>query len=642
MPESRSSRTLPLLGAALLTTLAILLLQARAQRDACDDGVMCEAGDVASRLTTTPASAHAGATLQLRYQPLDADFAAESVLVVRGVFHGSSLLVDPVLRRAASLATLHRGEGGFHGTLLWPDSAVWAELTIETRDGQHVDANDGRFFSVLLGEAGVPSADALAQRLFVRGAGDAAVARTIAADLKRHHPDRPVLALLARSLADHPASERNREALRRDLARIEGSLRRQTVHAADMIAAAGLASMLQEPDAEEFWYERFAREHPWQPMAIELRTRNLAPHLKTRARDVQDSAEAMWASGHGAVESLAWLGWQAARALADTAAMSRWFERAVAVTDEGETFRLSRQLAREPATRARSVSRLRAELARIETQDPVSIRPLGRTASQQRRRQANLAARVRNELGRVLLLDGQAAEAAHLLAASTDAPNPLVYSTLANAQLASGDTVAALASLAEAAAADIQRRTFYADTARERTGRFFDAVAFTQAVTAAEPAVFGRLLDDGDPPRALPADAQLRTPDGGTVALQDLWADGPVVIHAWSGDAGEVRVMAARSAADFAVRYGTRWVVVTTDRRRDDVRARLARSRYDVPVYHDETGAVLRALRVTSPSTYHVIDAAGRMRASAAAADIAVLWGAALSAEPAPKRIARP
>lgn len=119
-----------------------------------------------TRLTFTPDAPPPGSTVTVTYHPTTA-LAGAPELVLRGHFRTRSSGDSGRPPRNNRVATLTPGDGGsFTASVELPDSVALGVFVVEDIAGERLDANDGRYFDLLIHRGDKSS---LADALYIRG-----------------------------------------------------------------------------------------------------------------------------------------------------------------------------------------------------------------------------------------------------------------------------------------------------------------------------------------------------------------------------------------------------------------------------------------------------------------------------------------
>jgi thiol-disulfide isomerase/thioredoxin len=218
-------------------------------------------------------------------------------------------------------------------------------------------------------------------------------------------------------------------------------------------------------------------------------------------------------------------------------------------------------------------------------------------------------------LGRTLAATGNQAAARDTLerAASLGWSTEL-YRSLAEVQLALGDTAAAVRAYAHVAT-DARNPGALADSVRGRFPRFADQRRWAGWIREAQVELRERVLAQGTR-RPIGGRVRLTDDTGRERVLSDLVGGRPTVVAFWSRYCAPsiAALPELQAAADQLERAGVRVVAITREEPSPELTAWMAQKGVHLPVYHDVHGEASRALQPFGTPDQFVLDASGVIR----------------------------
>jgi thiol-disulfide isomerase/thioredoxin len=573
-----------------------------------------EAGADASELRLLTAAPRVGQAVEVEYRATPR-LAGEERLVVRArLFTG----VQTPWTRHAVLGELRRtGPRTFRGSVVLPDSVVYAVLAVEDAAGSRVDLDRAAWAVRLHGADGRPLLAALQGEADFRAEWDQALAVETAREMTRLYPD-SVHAWLRRHSRESAligaAGADSLRAFHRERMRVLD--RRVSAQAApapeEMTLLAYYAASVDDTATERRWVERLLREHPREPAAVQRRVFAAVEAHRGDRPAILAALEGLWSEVGEGSPQLSFTGFMVAQQAGDPDALLRWGERFTA-RHPGMRAMLVRSVSQVPALRDTALSLLRVQLREMDRRGDAD-RTLGYTADEMRRELRRARGYFLGQHGKALLAAGRTGAALDTLTRAVESAwNVDLLRTVADTRLAAGDTAGALAPLARAAV-DPTAGAAFGDSVRARLGRRFDAVAWAREAGAGRRELRAYLAEQ-EVGRPLRGEVRLRRPDGAEEVFRPA-SGGPTVVAFWSrycppsvmqmGDLG-------KAARELAAR-GTRVVTVTAEEPSAELSAYLREKGYGFPVLLDADGDAGRAFDNRSTPRYVVLDAAGRIR----------------------------
>lgn len=557
-----------------------------------------------------------GDTIIVRYRPTGSLRGAQR-LALRGVFHPPDD-DQPWVRDAARAAWLERQrDGSFRGRFVFPAGAAYARFAVEDSGGRAVDAN-GRVpweLSVRDGTGHAPLA-AFRSRGVAADPNDVERGLAIAREATTLYPDHPsgwLARLGLESAATAPAARDSvQRAYRAHLDRIDQRLSRErVVDPWDMFDLVGLAARMGDTVRTRAWEERLLREAPTSWAGVRTRVRRLLGGTvpPVIALDSLERLHRQFPSEMG-IDLVNVLG--VAHAIGDTAAARRWGARVVARDPLYAPYvaGLYRQL---PGLERDAAEVLRAHLRFAGRGD--AARPLAMTMDEWRLDRGRAVRLTLALHGQGLLALGQPRAAADTLRRAAERGwEGGVWRPLGDAELALGDTAAALRAYAFAVASPMGGARL-AESLAPRVGLRADDARWQAAVERAREAMHERVLAD-----ALnePVTGAVLVTDGAgrTQPLSEVIGKRIGLVAVWSRTCPPglldlpsfQRLWEAVRARDVGV------VAMTREGPSAELDAFRESMGLTFPVHHEDGDLAAPALGARGTPTYLVLDEEGRIR----------------------------
>jgi hypothetical protein len=537
-----------------------------------------------------------------------------------------------------AVTELHQMEDGTYlGKFVLPDDVVFGAFAIETPTGDWADDNGGRPWELVVHDSsGRPLFDALVQRLNDYMGRDVREVIASARLATKLYPDVPLAwALLgtAQGWNAAAATPEDREEWQRTVVAVVTRVSQRTdLSPADM---ADLVWLTWGTATAAEWRERLDRDHPNHPWLIVQR-------MREGQRDHRGDSEALLAVYEETWNSLVSLGEPAnvreeehrlslasmalrlaldagrpetpgagQRAEELTARQATWLARMRSAASP------ERQLAvllREPRLIDHALPVALQEVERLEALRPED-RELGQTLEHQRRTHRHRVARVKGAMAEALLAAGRPSEALAVARQAVELlPSPGTLRALGEAQFVLGDSATALSIWATISVHPTTSAAF-ADTVRERLGISFKQERWeADRATAWEDLL--RTTRGEAVERALP-DLVLATSAGHRQTLASLLrdAEGAVAVFVSRTCAGSMHALPRlQELAHELAEQGVVVVTITKDAIEPGYLEPFRSAGFELPIYHDITGAASPAFNTWVTPDYFVLDRNGNVR----------------------------
>jgi hypothetical protein len=533
---------------------------------------------------------------------------------------------------------LHQVEDGTYlGTFVLPEDVVFGAFAVETPTADWADDNRGRPWELAVHDSsGRPLFDALVQRLndyMGRDVREVIASAQLATEL---YPDVPLAWALLGTAQEWNAAARtpgDREEWQRTVEAVVSRVSERTdLSPTDMADLVWLT--WGTPQAAE-WRARLDRDHPNHPWVIVQR-------MREGQRDHRGDPEALLAVYEETWRSLVALGDPAnvreeehRISLASTA-LRLTFDaegpgtpgaehRPEELTDRQATWLARMQsvssperqlgpLLREPRLIEHALPVARQEVKRLEALRSED-RELGQTLEDQRQAHRHRVARLKGNISEALLAAGRPGEA---LVVAREAvalyPSTGTLRPLGEAQFALGSSAAALSTWAIISVHPTTAASF-ADTVRQRLGISFDnarwerdrAIAWEDLLRTTR----GQAVE-----RALP-DLVLATSEGNRQTLASLLreAEGGVAVFVSRTCSGSMHALPrVQELAHELAEQGVIVVTITKDPVEPGYISAFRTAGFELPIYHDITGAASPAFNTWVTPDYFVLDRNGNVR----------------------------
>lgn len=587
-----------------------------------------QASTTAGILSFSPSRLVPGGTMEVTYRDAGM-FAAESSLVLRGRLRGPQHQHFNTGLRQRSLARLVRtGRGVFKGTVMVPDSIVYASFSVENVAGANVDSRNRELWSLFaVTSERRPTYDALTQAYNDLIDGNSERALGVLRQRANLYPEHPTAwsdligfeaFMLGKAHGDSTIAQH-----RSRLIALHEALKARDVPLEIAHGMSAYAMAVQDSARPEFrelavYWRRRARVDT---AGTSLRARTY------RLFAAQDSADAYplralnayersWHRGDSIVDFAAQNGLNFARAAGDSAAILMWSGR---VANRNPRFFAGpsyMRLADDSAYREIAVERLHA-LARwlVGPRDSLkdALRPLELSVAEQAREDSAEASVILAAIGKALMMAGRTQPALDTLElAARETWNADLFSRIGELRLAAGDTAGA-AEVFSLAAVDPQTQRSVADSLRHLVR--ISAERWNELTQGAHSEMRRRVLKDAVS-RSLPTAPRVTVRDGRTVSFDDLTAGSVTVVAFWSRHCGWSRLQVpgfSKLERQLANR-GIRLVAITGEHPSASLDGFIREANVDFPVFYDRGGEAGRVFATMRTPDYFILDAAGRIR----------------------------
>lgn len=608
------------------------------------------AGSTSGEMSFSPATPLAGDTIRVVYRA-PSDLSREATLRLRGRLRSAWDDANVHHTRQDALATLQRGADGlFRATLVLPDTTEFIVLAVENPSATHVDSHHRQLWEILAhGRDGKPTYEALRQRENDLMGRNASLAFQAARDRVKYYPNQPKawanlffeesINLGERSSGDLAAHRERLLAFHR-----RWETRRDTPFA---IASGILAYTAQAMDDSDVvgnairarWRPEIQRLTDHDPRDFEgaeerwVRINRSALRGADSARFALPAAERFW---QGAGQNLpvgAMVGAQVARLANDSGELRRiWLDR-YANSNVTASEYMYHEMGTIPALRRDAAKRL-ADLAEGLLTPNDARRPLELSRREAASSDSARARITLGLLGDVLLDMGDSLGARAAYERATSAGwNVALFGKAAAAQLATGDSARAAASLAKVAI-DPGTQQRLADSLAARGRGLVGARRWTALSAEAQTVMRDYFLASSV--RERPAGQIHLYPGGGAATdLATVQAGRVSVVTFWSKNCGPSRAQTPLFDG-LAARLRTlnaTLIPITSDAPSAAETSYLAVTGVHVPVYYDRDGSARGAFNQWSTPEYYVLDSTGKIRFRDSAPDVVLAQVMALTAQ---------
>jgi hypothetical protein len=614
------------IAAAALFVFGVSRLFAPSEVSAAADGGV---------LTFAPAAPLPGSVVRVRYVPAPGAFTDAASIRLRARIRtplDESYTVPTAHLRA--LATLDRTrDGAFESRVTVPDSVVYAVLAVESSDSARVDDNAGKGWDLLVSTRdGRPMLAALMQRAedmmgrsWEEGYASAKRATELYPDSVRGWTHRTFFEqqLLSGAEADSVGAVRTAT-----IDRLVGQAKLAPRISYDDIGSIYYRaySSMRRPGASradstewEYWWTRIQREYPThgqraQRLSLWMDVKHIGA---TAALDSLERLYALFAPLRGGEgRNLVSRGEAVATQLGDPARLRLWTERSlIGFADSARQIAVF--LSAQPPFRTEGMQALR-RLLRNEQLNGIVTRPLGRNASAQAKRVADVRRSLLAALGQALVASGDTRAALDTLRLASDGGwEPALFRELARSYALAGDSAGALVMQARLVV-DGRTSTSRRDSLVRVGERHVGTERWTTLVSEARREMHAQLLDRSLS-RVIASGASVHSRDGKEITLAMLTGNKTALVIFWSRNCGyaiealpEIRGLIERLAV-----AGTPVVFVLDESPSAELDSVIASKQISWPVYYDTRTALGNAMRNFGTPHYYVLDAAGRIRFNA-------------------------
>jgi hypothetical protein len=509
------------------------------------------------------------------------------------------------------------GDQIFSGTVTLPDGAVFAQYTVVSLDGTHVDDNDARGWAGTMSDAsGRPLYDGLWVRRAVESRINPESASAAAKAMWEFHPNNPGAARFALSDALQLAGSARADSVlsmwRPAIVALSARHAAATPDAAAMWELAMLGGEMRDTSIVRYWRARMMKEHPRDPGTIQQRVFAVSERNVPKQQIVAELERIHEESGGQSIQLLS-DGFDMAVQYGDSATIARWGDRLVAFA-RGYESNVSTAYATLPAFRATGASLLRKSLAEIPPVPATDWQKAVRArATEPQRTQGQWQLYY---LGRALFDAGQLNAARDTLRRAASLGWDIrSMRTLGDAELAAGDTTRAIEAFAWVSA-DPRTSLARADSLRVRTGATARSAKWDAAVAE------GRTIIDAITLRSairrkFDATTTFATADRQRLTVADAIANAPLAVIAFvSRNCGpslaDLAALSARTR-ELAQR-GIPVITLAEEAPSEGLSAALARHGFTGRLAYDDRGVVSRAMRQVGTPQYFVVEGGNMIR----------------------------
>ena len=573
-----------------------------------------------SELRFVPEHPTAGATIQVEYRA-NSFLADNDRLVLRARFRRPN---DRTYRRTShqvNAAELIRdSQGVFRGSVVLPDSTVYAVFAVEDSTGQRADTNGEALWELFAYDGERPSFASLKQRyaeLMGRNWTEAARNAKLTAEL---HPERIESWYMLSAFERWVPGGRGQDSVLAVIAdradSLHGRFADDSSLSRDDVAMMYWVAFSDSKDSEitDFWWNRLAREAPNHPTRVQHLARRTYDDYPDDLDARLDRLEEIWEEYGQAHEFLPSAAYYAASQLGNTRAMEIWKPRVEAMRPWPQWSMVS-DFVRHPELREAGMISVRDLLMRLDAiseTDRYLLEPVDLfKARQDSARRLYLAT-----LGRALIAEGDVAAGVDTLdLALATGWNADVFSTAAEAKMELGDSAGAI-ELFSWIAADPTTDSALKTQAESAALAMVDGGRWANLVANGRSEMWQRLLTDAATHASYLDDPSVADSDGDAVPIRAL-ADGRVLLlvlwHYSCGPPGERTLTQVDSLR-------RRWadvdaeVLVVTDGAPTEMLEFVESSGLDLDLYYDAYGEVKQSFDWWATPSYVVIDDQFRMR----------------------------
>lgn len=595
-----------LAGIALLVTVGLVVVDNEARGDR-------------SLLQFDPLNPQPGDTVQVEYQATGW-LAGEERLYLRARYR--TALDMPRARGAHEVDVtqlVSSGRGRYSGTLVLPDSAVYAVYAVEDSAARRVDSNSRRLWEWLEQHDGKPSRDALLQKQYDLIGENWELAYETARAATDLYPEDPFLWYSRQFFETALYGSLSRDSLRRVHEARFHQLNSRFVGKAGLTGYElsgmywlGYGSGVADSASVAYWRRRLIDEAPTHPVAVQERALDVIRQSKETSQALQ-RLESLWQEVGPTHTRLARIGLDWAFQARDEHWLLTWLKRREMLEPWSELSNTLRLL-EIPGARDTALIRLRAELDQL-TEQGNPERDLDETMSEWQRESATRRSMILTAIGRGLVASGRVLAGVDTLGlAAEQGWDPAVFQTIADARMELGDTLDAL-NLLSRVVVDPSSSPTVGDSLNLLGSRIMGADQWLGAVRDSRQLMYDRSLaaaTDKTVSLAVP----LQRKDGSETTLFEETKDGVAVVAFWSRYCAPSLDQLAdlQEVAQRLESRGVSVLAITEERPSQNLADFLSSSVPNLPVYHDFRGAALAAFNSWGAPEYYVIDADGRLR----------------------------
>lgn len=572
-----------------------------------------------SLLQFDPAEPQQGDTVQVEYQATGW-LAGEERLYLRARYR--TPLDMPRARGAHEVDVTQlvgSGRGRYSGTLVLPDSAVYAVYAVEDSAARRVDSNSRRLWEWLEQQDGKPTRDALLQKHYDLIGENWELAYETARVATNLYPEDPFLWYSRQSLETELYGSSRRDSLSNvHRARID-ELHAKFASAVDLTGEqlSGMywlayGSVVADTAVVKYWRHRLLVEAPNDPSAVQERALDVVRQSE-EVTDALQRLESLWSEVGPTHTRLARIGLELAFRAGDGARILTWLHRRETL-EAWSALSNTMRLLEIPATRDTALIRLRAELDHLKEQGS-SERDLDETMSEWQRETAKRRSTVLTAIGRGLVASGRVLEGLDTLGlAAGEGWDPAVFQTIADARMELGDTLGAL-NLLSRVVVDPSTSPTVSDSLNLLGSGTMGADPWLSIVRDSRELMYERTLRMATDTK-VSLDLPLQRSDGSETTLLEEMRNRVTIVAFWSRYCAPALNQLLQLQA-VAERFESRNVLVlaiTSEQPSRDLTDFLTAGLTRLPVYHDSRGEAASAFNVWGTPKYFVLDTTGRLR----------------------------
>jgi peroxiredoxin len=593
-------------GIALLVTVGLVLGDNEARADR-------------SLLQFDPVDPRPGDTVQVEYQATGW-LGGEERLYLRARYR--TALDMPRSRGAHEVDVtqlMRSGRGRYSGTMVLPDSAVYAVYAVEDSAARRVDSNSRRMWEWLEQRDRKPTRDALLQKQYDLIGENWELAYETARAATDLYQEDPFLWYSRQFFETALYGSLSRDSLNRvhkaRFNQLHSKFMGRASLAGDELSGMywlGYGSGVADSARVAYWRRRLIAEAPEHPFAVQERALDVLRQSGETSEALR-RLESLWQEVGPTHTRLARMGLDWAFQAGDETRILTWLHRRERL-EPWSGLSNTLQLLEIPATRDTALVRLRAELDRL-TGKGSPERDLDETVSEWRTESAALRSTILAAIGRSLVASGRILAGLDTLGlAAEEGWDYVVFNTIAEVKLELGDTLDAMDMLSRVAV-DPQAGPTVSDSLNLMGSRIMGADGWLGALRDSRQLMYDRTLAAATD-KKVSLDLPLQRKDGSETTLSEEAKDGVAVVAFWSrfcapslNQLGDLQEAAKRLQS-----RGVSVLAITEEGRSQNLADFLSRSVRDLPVYHDSRGEAGPAFNVWGTPKYFVLDATGRLR----------------------------
>ena len=426
-----------------------------------------DAGPTAGTLSIAQRSTSPAPTFAVKYVPAGTLGRSDRV-VLKVATYAARKPFAPV---RSEFVLMRGGDGAYAGDVALPEGTVFAQYTVASADGAHVDDNDARGWELAVQDsASRPLFDGLWTQRVVNGMANWERSSAAAKAMLRHYPENPASIRFVMSdeaqLAGKSRADSITRLYRPRVSALHQKLAASALDATTMWEMAMVGSEVGDTAIVNHWRRRMMREYPTDAGTIQQRVFAVSEHRMPKNERLREFDRIWDETGGQGIQLLA-NAFDLAVELGDSTDIARWGGRVIAHGSGYESTAAS-AYASLPAFRARGEDLLRASLRAVP---PVSASDWREAIRKSESRSTGQRGQWQFQvLGKALLEDGRIAPARDTLRrAASLGWDARTLRALGDAELAAGDSTAAMTAWAWVVA-DSRTSAARADTLRGKLG----------------------------------------------------------------------------------------------------------------------------------------------------------------------------